>query len=302
MSLVSRILRPLAKVVRPHPALARFALGCVPDWHTHITIPELGKLRIRLRRNRSLWLRPPLDLERYPLAALRALVRPTDTVWDVGANLGLYARWLVTHLNARQVCSFEPMADNLPELRHNLELGQVTGRVTVVPWALSNLDGEVEFQVDDMQSASGAVNSVYAGRACRARAALGLPPKVEQVMSRTIDSILKASELPPPDVLKIDVEGAERMLLDGGQKFFRQASPRLIIETHGLEVARQCLEFLFDHGYSVAGHVPAGWHPRRHLRLERAVLTRMTDQYDVHFIVAAKLPQDLPADLDYVNL
>lgn len=92
------------------------------------------------------------------------------------------------------------------------------------------------------------------------------------------------------------------MLLDGGREFFRQASPRLIIETHGLEVAKQCLEFLFDHGYSVAACVPTSWHPRRHLRLERSVLARMTDQYDAHFIVAAKPPQDLPVELDYVNL
>ena len=139
---------------------------------------------------------PPLTHEWYPLAALRAFVRPTDTVWDVGANLGLYARWLVTHLKARHVCSFEPMAENLPELRHNLALGKVTGQVTVVPWAISNVDGEVEFQVDDMQSASGAVNAVYEGKACRARAALGLPPKVEKVASRTIDSILKAAGTP----------------------------------------------------------------------------------------------------------
>ncbi len=302
MSFVSSVLRPVVPVIRASPVLSRFALGCIPDWHTHITIPQIGKLRIRLRRNRSLWLRPPLTHEWYPLAALRAFVRPTDTVWDVGANLGLYARWLVTHLKARRVCSFEPMAENLPELRHNLALGGVVNQVTVVPWALSNEDGEVEFQVDDVQSASGAVNSVHGGKACVARAALGLPPKLERVTSRTIDAILLAKELPAPDVLKIDVEGAERMLLDGGREFFRQASPRLVIETHGLEVAKQCLEFLFDHGYSVAACVPTSWHPRQHLRLERSVLARMTDQYDAHFIIASKQSQDLPEELDYVNL
>lgn len=302
MSVVSRILRPVANVVRKHPALARFTLACVPDWRTHIAIPQIGKVRIRLRRNRSLWLRPPLELELYPLATLRAFVRPTDIVWDVGANLGIYARWLVAHLNARHVCSFEPMAENLPELRHNLALGKVTDRVTVVPWALSNVDCEVNFQVDDVQSASGAVNSVYNGEACRARAALGLPPKIERVKSRTIDSILTAGELPPPDVLKIDVEGAERMLLDGGEAFFRRASPRLLIETHGLGVSKQCLEFLFDHGYTVAARVPAHWHADGHMKLDRSVLGRMVDQYDAHFIAAAKRPEDVPDKLDLVNL
>ena len=103
MRLIHLYLRRAVNAVRTRPALARLALSCLPDWHLHITIPQIGKFRIRLRRNRSLWLRPPLTLERYPLAVLRAVVRPTDTVWDVGANLGLYARWLVTHLHARHV-------------------------------------------------------------------------------------------------------------------------------------------------------------------------------------------------------
>ena len=297
-----RLLSPVINFIRRSPAVSRFALRCVPDVHAHITIPQIGRLRIRLRRNRSLWLRPPLTLEEYPLAALKAFVRPTDTVWDVGANIGLYARWLTTHLHARQVCSFEPMSANLPELKHNIELGGIGDRVKVVPWALSDTDGEVEFQVDDIQSASGAVNSVYGGEACRARSALGLPPMLEKVTSRTIDSILEKQELPPPDVLKIDIEGAERMLLEGGAKFFREASPRILIETHGLEVSKQCLEFLFDRGYHVAANVPDHWHPGCHMRLERDVLERMRDQYDAHFILASKRAEDLPDVLDYTNL
>lgn len=289
-------------IVRRSPTLSRIALRCVPDAHMHITIPQIGRLRIRMRRNRSLWLRPPLTHEWYPLAALKAFVRPGDIVWDVGANIGLYSRWLVTHLKAGHVYAFEPMSANLPELKYNLSLGDVTDRVTVVPWALSNADGDVEFQVDDMQSASGAVNAVYEGKACRARSALGLPPIVEQVASRTIDSILEQEELPAPNVLKIDIEGAERMLLDGGETFFRSGSPRILIETHGLVVSKQCLEFLFDHGFHVAACVPETSHPKRHMRLHRDVLPRMHDQYDAHFIIASKHADDIPDELDYANL
>ena len=55
--------------------------------------PAIGLFRIRARRNRSFWLRDPLAQERFPLAALRALVRPGDVVYDVGANIGLYTRF-----------------------------------------------------------------------------------------------------------------------------------------------------------------------------------------------------------------
>jgi FkbM family methyltransferase len=296
------LLHPVINVVRRYPLISRLLLGCVPDVHWHIYIRQIGKLRIRLRRNRSLWLRSPLTHEWYPLAALKAFVKPADTVWDVGANIGLYARWLTTHLNAKQVCSFEPMSENLPELEYNVKLGGVADRVMILPWALSNTDGEVDFQVDDIQSASGAVNSVYAGAACRARSALGLPPKIEKVMSRSVDSLLRDGTLPVPDVIKLDIEGAEGLFLEGAKTFFSQHSPKILIETHGLEVSKQCLAFLFDHGFAVAACVPETWQPHRHMRLERAVLSRMSDPYDTHFIIAAKNAADIPDTLDYANL
>jgi len=302
MSLIHQCVQSVSSIVRRNQVIARTLLNCIPDWHVRITIPQIGKLRIRMRRNRSLWLRPPLTHEWYPLAALKAVMRPGDVVWDVGANLGLYARWFVTHLKAGKVCSFEPMSENLPELKYNLDLGGVSDKVQVLPWALSDVDGEVEFQVDDMQSASGAVNAVYEGGPSRARAALGLPPKIEKVTSRTIDSIMERGELPVPDVLKIDIEGAERMLLDGGAHFFASSPSCLLIETHGLDVSRRCLEFLFDRGFQVAACVRPERHPKRHMLLDRGFLDVMDDQYDAHFIVACKGGRAIPEELDYTSL
>lgn len=286
--------RDLGAWVRNRPALARLLLRCMPDWHIHVMVPTVGRMRVRLRRNRSYWLRAPLDLERYPMGMLRAMVRPEHTVWDVGANLGLYARWLVAVPDARRVVSFEPMSANLPELHYNLALGGVADRVSVVPWALSDTDGEVAFQVDDMQSASGTVNAVTGGEACRGRAAVGLPPLTERVTSRTVDSILQQGELPMPDVLKIDVEGAEHLLLCGGDRFFRESQPRLVIETHGLEVSKRCLEFLFDRGYHIAACVNPDWELSRFMRLQRDALNRMVGMYDVTFIAASKNAAELP--------
>jgi FkbM family methyltransferase len=302
MNPITSILRGAAGVARRNTILARLSLACIPDIHWKINVEGIGRMRVRLRRNRSFWLRSPLSLEWYPLAALRAFVRPGDCVWDVGANIGLYARWLVTHLNAKQVCSFEPMSENLPELRYNIELGGIEDRVTVVPWALSDFDGKVTFQIDDYQSASGSIDTVTAGQASKGRQVLGLPPKVETVASRTIDSILKAGELPRPDVMKVDIEGAELMMLKGGAFFFSEHSPRILIETHGLQVSKDCLRFLFEHGYSVAACVREEWHPKRHMRLVPADLERMADQYDAHFIMASKNAADLPDELDYTHL
>lgn len=302
MSAAMSVVRNTSLLIRRSPMLSRMSLALVPDIHWTISVPNIGPLRIRLRRNRSMWLRPPLTLEEYPLAVLKSFVKPTDVVWDVGANIGLYARWLVTHLHARHVYSFEPMSDNLPELRHNLALGKVVDRVTVMPLALSDVDGEVEFQVDDVQSASGSVSAATGGKAAVARSAIGLPPKTEIVKSRTIDSLLASGDAAVPDVIKLDVEGAEALVLAGAKGLLSSHSPRLLIETHGAAVARRCLEILFDHGYSVAAFVPEEWSRQRHMRLEPAHLARISGNYDAHFIMASKNAADLPATLDLNNL
>ena len=294
-------LRRLAAWVQRRPALARATLRCSPDARWHIVIPEIGRLRIRLRRNRSFWLRSPLAHEWYPLAALRAFVRPTDIVWDVGGNIGLYARWLVTRLAARHVYTFEPMSENLAELKYNIRHGGVADRVTIVPWALSDVDGTVEFQIDDVQSASGAISAVTGGAASAGRSALGLPPRTEAVQSRTIDSIVANGELPAPDVVKVDVEGAEGMVLEGGRAFLSSASPRLVVETHGVEVARRCIGLLLDLGYTAAACVREETAPGRHAIVDRAFLARMADRYDAHFVMAAKDPGLIPSRLDYAQ-
>ena len=224
---------------------------------------------------------------------------PDDVVWDVGANIGLYSRWLISQLNARRVIAFEPMSQNVPELEHNLKLGGVEDRVTVVRWALSDSDGEVDFQIDDMQSASGSLDSVRHGAASQGRAALRLPPKTEKVVSRCIDSILEADELPAPDVLKVDVEGAEALVLRGGDRFFTAKSPRVLMEMHGVEMAKECLQFLLDRGYSVAGCVPRAWDENHHLKLNLGAVRRIQDKYDVHFIAASKNAADIPDRLNY---
>ena len=289
-----RLLRFLAYRLRTHARLGRWALRLIPDWPWTVRIAGVGALRIRLRRNRSFWLRDPLESESFPFAMLRHLVRPGDVVYDVGANLGLYARYLVTVLDAGRVVAFEPVAENRLLLARNLDLAGIAGRVTVLPVAIADADGTAEFQIDDMQSASGTLSRVSGGRPSVGRQNLGLRPLTEEVFCRSLDS-LAAEGLPAPDVIKVDVEGAEALLLRGATALLRQRSPRLLIELHGAAVAREVLTLLAGLGYACAGKVAPHIHPGGFGPLDTAVLPRVEGLYDVHFVVAARSAADLPA-------
>lgn len=267
------------------------ALFCLPDWRVHISVPGVGPLRIRIRRNRSFWLRDPLTHERYPLAILKAFIRPTDTVWDVGANLGLYSRFIISRFHAAQAVAFEPMSENLPELAYNLRLGGIGDRVIVKPWALSNVDGEVEFQIDDVQSVSGALDSVCNGQASPGRKALGLPPRIERVVCRSLDKVLDERAVPAPQVIKVDIEGAEDLFLEGATSYLNAIGARLLIEIHGVASAKNVLRRLLEMGYQVCGKVPTAWHARGHMRLYRM----RWPGYKMITTFTSWLPQSKPA-------
>jgi FkbM family methyltransferase len=295
------LLRSVGYRLRTRPLLGRWALRLIPDVPWTLHVEGIGPLRVRLRRHRSLWLREPLESEQLPFAVLRHFVRPGDVVYDAGANIGLYARYLVQSLGAGRVVCFEPAAENRELLRRNVELGGIGGirgigdRVTLLPFALADADGTAEFQVDDMQSASGTLSRVTGGEACVGRRNLGLGPLTARVECRRLDSVLAEGKVPPPDVMKIDVEGAEALLLDGADRLLAEHGPRLLIELHGAAVAREVLLALAGHGYSCVAKVSQEIDPSGLAAVDAATAPRVTGLYDVHFIAAARDARDLPA-------
>jgi len=292
-----RAIRPLAYRLRTHPTLGRYALRLIPDWPWTSQIEGIGPFAIRLRRNRSYWLREPLESESVPFAMLRHLVRAGDVVYDAGANLGLYARYLVACLGASRVIAFEPVAENRAILARNLALGGIASRVSVLPLALADEDGAAEFQLDDLQSSSGTLSRVTGGEPCVGRRMVGLGPLTAEVACRRLDSLIAEGALPPPDAMKIDVEGAEALLLAGARGLLRERRPRLVIELHGAEMARGVLPILDELGYACAAWVSERIHPGRYCRVDPSVLSRVEGLYDVHFVAAAADPAELPPAL-----
>jgi FkbM family methyltransferase len=290
------ILRSIAYSLRTRPLLGRWALRMIPDIPWTLRVEGIGDFRVRLRRNRSLWLRKPLESESFPFAMLRRFVRPGDVVYDCGANLGLYDRFLVSTLKAGRVVAFEPSEENRRFLAANLDLGGIAERVTVLPLALADEDGVVEFQVDDVQTTSGTLSKVTGGAPSEGRRNLRLAPLTEKVLCRRLDTVVREEGLPAPDVIKIDVEGAEALLLRGAAGILSRRGPRLVIELHGAAVAREVLELLHAHGYACAGKVGGHLHAAGYGRIDPSMLPRVQGLYDVHFIAASRDPADLPAD------
>ena len=289
------LVRSLANSLRTRPLLGRWALRLIPDVPWTVRVEGIGPFRIRLRRNRSWWLRKPLESESFPFAMLRHFVRPGDVVYDCGANLGLYDRFLVANLGAGRVVAFEPSAENRRFLAANLALGGIADRVTVLPMALADEDGLAEFQVDDVQTASGTLSKVTGGEPSEGRRNLRLGPLTEQVLCRRLDTVMAEEGLPLPEVMKIDVEGAEPLLLRGAAGLLRERRPKLVVELHGAAVAREVITLLDGFGYACAATVSPRIHASGYGPVDLSTLPQVKGLYDVHFLVAASDPAALPA-------
>lgn len=287
----------IAAAIRTRPVLGRVVVGAIPNMLWKVDVRGIGPLAINLRRNRSFWLRDPLTHEAFMLAALRRLIVPGDVVFDAGANIGMYVRFIVRQFGAGRVVAFEPMTENQALLARNIELGNCQDRVQVMKIALADYDGVDQFQTDDMSSASGALNIITQGKASEGRRQYGLPPAIETVTVARLDTLVGNGTLPVPQVIKVDVEGAELRLLQGAGKILEQHGPRLAIELHGVEESCTVVRFLRGAGYHLFGVLETR-KGRAYQEIQITDLDELIDQYSLHFCIACRDCEILRAPLE----
>jgi len=163
------------------------------------------------------------------LRAAHRLSQGKRCCFDIGAHAGLYS--LVFARHAEQVCAFEPWPPNISWLIRTLAWNNVS-RVRVLPWAVSSRTGLHTFR-EGAHSSMGQLESS------------GTVP----VFTVSLHDFIAQYGL-EPELIKIDVEGAETEVLRGGMEFLRERRPALLLSVHGEERRRECLELVRELGYT----------------------------------------------------
>jgi FkbM family methyltransferase len=166
--------------------------------------------------------------------ALRRILRPANTVYDLGAGVGFFTI-LASRLVGDQgkVVAFEPFPRNLELLRVHLRYNGISN-ATVVPMAVADKPGVALFQAGEYSSM---------GRLSD-RGTL-------RVDMTSLDEYWSTEGGSPPDLIKIDIEGAELQALQGAKELLSQARPIMIIACHTAALHRQCCIFLRSLDYSL---------------------------------------------------
>lgn len=202
------MLSPLKRILMP--ALSRLPLG-------------LQSLLRRFHYARKL--RRARLSDEPDLALIGLLTKPGDVVLDIGANFGLFTRFLSESVGDRgRVYAFEPTEDMYVVLAHNctsLGLKNVRSFRT----ALSDRCGSSHMHIP--QREDGSLNHYEASLAAE-----GGSGRTVVVETCTLDDFCRQQELERIDFIKCDVEGHELEVLAGARRTLRQHRPTLLIEVN----------------------------------------------------------------------
>lgn len=150
-------------------------------------------------------------------------VAPGAVVYDIGAHVGLYT--VIAAKIGATVIAFEPLPRNLVFLHRHIEMNALN-RVRVVEAAVTSHNGEVRFEEHG-----------------HAMGRIGDGELVVKAIS------IDTASLPPPSVVKMDIEGGEYNAMLGMKQTLEAAKPVIFLSTHGEEVASRCVTFLYGLGY-----------------------------------------------------
>jgi FkbM family methyltransferase len=197
---------------------------------SHITMPK-GRLRIRhtsingcemvVAANEDVG-RQIYYLRRYEAsetAFIASALRPTDVCLDVGANVGYYTLLMARVASEGKVHAFEPDPVNHGLLSVNVALNRLSN-VVLNQVALGSEPGESTFVVADDRAFSSFKDT---GRQ--------VVREVTSVPVTSVDEYVVRGGIPRVDVMKVDVEGAEGVVVEGAASLLGDASrrPRLLM-------------------------------------------------------------------------
>lgn len=159
-------------------------------------------------------------------------LKPGQVFYDVGANVGFYTLFGAKYVMPEgKVFAFEPLPRNLAYLNKHITLNSL-GDITVVPCAVSNYNGDSYFQIVGNSTS----HLAEAGQL-----------KVKVI---TLDGYVSDCGF-PPDVVKVDIEGAEIEFLEGAKQCLSENRPIIVLAVHSEQIYRRMFDLMRSLGYRI---------------------------------------------------
>lgn len=216
-------------------------------FHGIITIKVDDKYQFKMyhhgtsEENELFWGGIEKGWERTSLKLWRKLCIDAETVFDVGANTGLYS--LITKsLNPNaQVYAFEPIPKVLEYLNYNIEINHYD--IKIEPKAASNYNGEAKvYLIKGVEFTT----SVTVNKSLLANTTPQNELKIDTIR---LDNFIESNKIKKIDLMKIDVETHEPEVLEGMGNYLKRFKPDFLIEIWDAECAVKLNQLFKNKGY-----------------------------------------------------
>ncbi len=182
--------------------------------------------------------------EEDALKTFLSKIKENDVIYDLGANAG-YHSLAMANKTKNSIYAFEPFPLNIFRLKKHLEANKVNN-VIVKEMAVSDKLGVIEFS--NVPKLGG---NTYITESKNFKDT----SNILKVNTTSIDELVFGdNKINPPQIMKIDVEGAEFDVLKGAEKTIKEYKPILLLATHDMHlpgVKDKCLDFLKRLEYKV---------------------------------------------------
>ncbi|RMF12398.1 MAG: FkbM family methyltransferase [Alphaproteobacteria bacterium] len=234
MFLLSRMLKPLARALLVSGDRTRIRWGvCQGSFLPYSIASEYISMIIG---------RYEPEIE----SKLAELCGDVQVAYDLGAHVGFLSLVLARSLpdEGGEVHAFEPSPPELAKLRELVACNDLADRLRVHEIAVCDTVGKLSFNMGS-GSTTGILDKVSKPRHRENRQAI-------EVEATTLDEFVGREGIRPPDVIKVDVEGAEATVMKGASKVLSELRPKLVVEVHGPNPCRDTIEVLLQHSYQVS--------------------------------------------------
>ena len=157
---------------------------------------------------------------------MRSLIRLDDPViFDVGASVGSETLEYRKVFPGGRIYAFEPEPESFQVLQQRVN---ADSHITAYNLAVSNVEGVARFNSNAAPACSSLLGTD--SKAATNWSLTGVYETVETVDVRAVslDNFCEANDVPRVDILKLDVQGAEYLVLEGARRLLREGNIRLI--------------------------------------------------------------------------
>ena len=185
--------------------------------------------------------------------------KPGMIAFDVGANIGEWTLTIANGVGAQgRVYSFEPTPFLFDALKKTVAANQIN-QVIVSPYALSDKSKIMDFyiQYDENELLDARLSRLDSPADFKEWITDGEKAKKIQVETITLDEFAVKEKLERLDFIKIDAEGYESAIVEGGLSVLKKFRPNLILECGGVydteEKRKRMITRLRELDYSLVG-------------------------------------------------